>query len=102
MRPQKGIRKDAGVVSVAEGELQCVASDRFDVLHCDEDGNVVRRELECTGPFVRAGGAGTVLAQVADRIDALVPVGPLDPEHALLDPLHVFGFEDCRCHGIPL
>src|SRR3989475_8200998 len=93
---RKGV--DARIVAVAPPEAQAIASDGLDVLDRDEHRNAVRLDPELVRPLVGAGRARAVLAEIADRIHALVPIAPLNAEHAVLDPFHVLGF-DGVAHG---
>src|SRR2546427_8191489 len=96
---RKGV--DARIVAVAPPEAQAIASDGLDVLDRDEHRNAVRLDPELVRPLVGAGRARAVLAEIADRIHALVPIAPLNAEHAVLDPVHVLGF-DGVAHGLLL
>src|SRR5205823_9405522 len=96
---RKGV--DARIVTVAPPEAQAVASDRLDVLDRNEHRNALRLDPELARPLVGAGRARAVLAEIADRIHALVPVAPLNAEDAVLDPVHVLGF-DGVAHGLLL
>src|SRR5207244_11557187 len=87
--------------TIAPPEAQAVASDRLNVLDCDEHRNGAWLDPEVARPLVGAGRARAVLAEIADRIHALVPVAPLNAEHAVLDPVHVLGF-DGVAHGLLL
>jgi len=95
---QQCVGIDAGVVAVAPLELQRVPADRFNILEHDQQRNIIRLDPKLARPLIGAGRAGTPLPEIADRIDALVPISPLDPEHPLVDPLHILGFKNCCAH----
>lgn len=94
---------DAGIMSIAPGELQGVTSDWLDILQHDQQWHVVWLEATFPCPFIYAGGTGALLSEMTDRIDPLVAITPLDGQHPFFDPFHVTGFKDCRSHasGIP-
>src|SRR5436853_2354529 len=97
---QDAERINARVVAVAPPETEAVPSHRLDVVHADEHGHAVRLDPELARPFIRAGRAGAMLAEVADGIYALVAVVPFDAEDPVLDPGHVLRF-DRVIHGLP-
>ena len=80
---------DAGVVAVAPSDTQAVPTHRFDILNGDQHGNASGFDPKLSGPFIRAGGAGAMLAQIADGINPLVAVAPFDAEDAVFNPVHV-------------
>src|SRR5581483_7294488 len=69
---EESVGIDAGVVAVAPRELQGIAPHRLSIVQADEHRNVIGHQPKLTGPFIRAGRAGTMQPQVADRIDTLV------------------------------
>src|SRR5581483_8520072 len=85
-------------MTVAPCEPQGISPDRLDVLQQDQQRDIVGLEAQLAGPFIRARRARAMLAQVTDRIHALVAVTPDDAEHALVDPLHVLRLKHGRRH----
>ena len=80
-------------MAVAPFELQGVAAYGFNILQHDQHRHILAFQPPYTCPFIDAGRTGTVQAKMTNRIDAMVPVGPVDPEHALVKPGQVFWFE---------
>ena len=71
-------------MSVTPRELECISSDRLDILEHDHDGHIIRFQAEFSGPFIRAGRAGAPLPQIPDRIDGLMAITPRDTQNAFL------------------
>jgi hypothetical protein len=80
-------------MAVAPFELQCVSADRLDVLQHDQERYVVALDLPDPGPFVDARRTGAMQSKMADGIDTMMPVAPLDAEHAFVQPGHIFWFD---------
>ena len=57
-------------------------------------------DSKLTRPLIGAGRTGTMLAQIPDGINGLVPVTPFDAQHPFVQPLHVFGFEGGDAHVV--
>jgi len=80
-------------MTVAPFELQGIAANWFNILQHDQQGHILALQSPHTCPFIDAGCTGAVQTKMTNRIDAVVPVGPFDPEHALVKPGQVFWFE---------
>jgi hypothetical protein len=80
-------------VAVAPFELQCVSAHRLDVLQHDQERYVIALDLPDPGPFVDASRTRAMQPKVADGIDAMMPVAPLDAEHTFVQPGQIFWFE---------
>jgi hypothetical protein len=85
-------------VAIAPRKLQRIPSNRLHILQYDQEGYIVRLQPPCTRPLVHASCAGTLLAEIPDRIDGIVPIVPFDAQHTLLNPGHVFRFNTGFCH----
>jgi hypothetical protein len=85
-------------MAIAPAELQRIPPDRLHILQHDQEWHIVRLQTPCTRPLVHAGCAGTLLAEIPHGIDSLVPIVPFDTQHTLLNPGHVFRFNNDFCH----
>jgi hypothetical protein len=85
-------------VAIAPGKLQRIPSDRLHILQHDQKRHIIRLQPPRTGPLIDTGCAGTLLAEIPDRINGLVPIVPFDAQHTLLKPDHVFRLTQGFCH----
>jgi hypothetical protein len=96
--PKKGVGINTCIVTITPGKLQSIPPDRLHILQHDQEWHIIRLQTPSTGPLVYAGCAGTLLAEIPDRIDGLVPIIPFDTQHTLLNPCHVSRFTHRLCH----
>lgn len=104
--PQQRVGVDARIMAVAPCELERVAADRLDILHHDEQRHIFALQTALPRPFVHAGRAGTVLSEVANRVDTPVAVAPLNSQHSFVKPLHIqrlqrHGGHRVTCQDLP-
>jgi hypothetical protein len=80
-------------MAVAPFELQCVPADGLDVLQHDQQRYIIALQSPDAGPFVHASCTGAMQSKVPNGVHTVVPVAPLDAEHAFVQPGQIFWFE---------
>jgi hypothetical protein len=91
---------ESGIVTIAPRDLEGISADRFNVHQHNKERHIVGLDSKLTRPLIGAGRTGTMLAQIPDGINGLVPVTPFDAQHPFVQPLHVFGFEGSGAHVV--
>jgi hypothetical protein len=82
--PEEGKGIDSRIMPVAPGEPKCIPTHRLHILKPDQQWDVIRFDSELAGHLIGALGTGAMLSEIADRINAFVPVIPVDAEHSLI------------------
>jgi len=85
-------------VAITPCKLQCISPNWRNILKDDEERDIVGLKPALAGPFIDAGRARTMLAEIADRIDSLVPVAPFNAQHPFVEPGHIPGLKDRLSH----
>jgi len=85
-------------VAITPCKLQCIASNGRNILKHDEHRNIVRLKPVLARPFIDAGRARTMLAEIAHGIDGFVAIAPFNTQHPFVEPRHIPGLKDCLSH----
>jgi hypothetical protein len=83
---------------VTPRDLKCIPADRFNIHEHDKERHIVGFNSQLPRPLISARGTGTMLTEIPDWVDPLVPVIPFNAEHTLIEPFHVFGFKHGWTH----
>jgi hypothetical protein len=71
---------------IAPFELQRISADGFDILQHDQQGYIVGLQPSYAGPFVNTSRTRAMQSKVADWINRMMSVAPLDSKDTLIQP----------------